>query len=100
MMSKQKQPKRPKHIPQRTCIACRQKKDKRHLTRIVHTLDDGTILDPSGKRNGRGAYVCDQPACWDKIIKTDLLTQALKTAVTTDEKAELNKQRPLITTAA
>ena len=96
-MSKAKQAKRPKHIPQRTCIACRQKTDKRRLTRIVCTSDAGIIVDPSGKRNGRGAYVCDQSACWDKIINTDLLTQALKTAVTATEKAELNKQRPQIT---
>ena len=98
-MSKQKQAKRPKHIPQRTCIACRQKTDKRQLTRIVHTPDDGTIIDPSGKRNGRGAYVCNQPACWDKIINTNLLANALKTAITTDDKAKLSKKRPLISTA-
>ena len=98
-MSKQKQAKRPKHIPQRTCIACRQKTDKRHLTRIVQTPDDGIIVDPSGKRNGRGAYVCAQPACWDKIINTKLLDNALKTAITATDKAELNNQRPKITTA-
>ena len=99
-MSKQKQPKRPKHIPQRTCIACRQKTDKRRLTRIVHTPDDGTVVDPSGKRNGRGAYICDQSSCWDKIIRTDLLAHALKATITVDEKAELNKHRPLIITTA
>lgn len=98
-MSKQKQAKRPKHIPQRSCIACRQKKDKRQLTRIVRTPDDGIIIDPSGKQNGRGAYVCHQPACWDKIIDTNLLANALKTAITADEKAKLNEKRPLFTTA-
>lgn len=96
-MSKQKkQPKRPKHIPQRTCIACHQKTEKRRLTRLVHTTDEGVIADPTGKRNGRGAYVCDQPACWDKIVNTNLLAQALKTAVTPEEKAVLNQHRPLI----
>ena len=99
-MNKQKKGRRPKHIPQRTCVACRQKTDKRRLTRLVRTADDGLIIDPSGKRNGRGAYVCDQPACWDKIINTALLTHALKTAVTADEKTALNKQRPTITTTA
>jgi len=96
-MSKKKQPKRLKHIPQRTCIACRQKIDKRHLTRIVRTPDEGIIIDPTGKRNGRGAYVCEQAPCWDKIINTNLLANALKTEVTLDEKAEINKQRPIIT---
>ena len=94
-MSKKKQPNRPKHIPQRTCIACRQKTDKRRLTRIVCTADEGLVIDPTGKRNGRGAYVCDQPLCWDKIVNTNLLASALKTEITTDEKAEINKQRVL-----
>jgi predicted RNA-binding protein YlxR (DUF448 family) len=96
-MSKNKQPKRLKHIPQRTCIACRQKTDKRRLTRIVHTPDEGIIIDPTGKRNGRGAYVCDQLLCWDKIVNTNLLANALKTEITADEKAKINKQRPIIT---
>lgn len=94
-MSKKKQPNRPKHIPQRTCIACRQKTDKRRLTRIVRIADEGLVIDPTGKRNGRGAYVCDQPLCWDKIVNTNLLANALKTEITTDEKAEINKQRVL-----
>jgi predicted RNA-binding protein YlxR (DUF448 family) len=99
MMSQKKQPKRPKHIPQRTCVACRQKRDKRHLTRIVSTPDVGIVVDPTGKRNGRGAYVCDQSFCWDKIVTTNLLANALKTDITAEEKAEINKQRPLITIA-
>lgn len=63
-----KQPKQAKHTPQRTCIVCRQKFDKRQLTRIVRTPDSGIVIDPSGKRNGRGAYVCDQVVCWEKIL--------------------------------
>jgi predicted RNA-binding protein YlxR (DUF448 family) len=98
-MSKQKQPKRPKHVPQRTCIACRQKTDKRRLTRLIRTPEAGIVIDATGKQNGRGAYVCAQPACWDKIINTNLLAQALKSDITTDEKAELNKQRPPIIVA-
>lgn len=75
-MSKAQAP-RQKHIPQRTCIVCKQKTDKRQLTRIVRTTDAGVVADPSGKRNGRGAYVCDQPACWEKAINGRLLVQAL-----------------------
>lgn len=96
-MSKKKSPKRLKHIPQRTCIACRQKTEKRRLTRIVRTADEGIVIDTTGKRNGRGAYVCDQLSCWDKIVNTNLLANALKTEVTADEKAELNRQKPQIT---
>jgi predicted RNA-binding protein YlxR (DUF448 family) len=98
-MSKKKQPKRPKHIPLRTCIVCGQKTDKRLLIRIVNTADEGLIIDLTGKRNGRGAYVCQQPSCWDKIVNTSLLANALKTEITAEEKAEINKHRPMITVA-
>jgi hypothetical protein len=93
-MSK-KSPGRPKHIPQRTCAICRQKMDKRRLTRIVRTPDKGVILDLSGKRSGRGAYVCDQQACWDKVLSNaKLLNQALMTTVTEIEMAAIAAGRP------
>lgn len=85
-----KKPYRPKHIPQRTCIACRQKVDKLRLTRIVRTTDDGVIVDPSGKQNGRGAYLCDQASCWDKALSSpQLLNQALMAEVTSEERVRI-----------
>ncbi len=100
-MAKQKQPHRPRHIPQRSCVVCRQKFDKRQLIRIVHTSDDGVIIDPTGKRNGRGAYLCDQPACWDKINdKPDILAQALKTTITGAELAVIFSHKPAATLPA
>jgi predicted RNA-binding protein YlxR (DUF448 family) len=79
-----------KHIPQRMCIACRQRYDKRRLTRVVNTLEDGVVVDPTGKRNGRGAYLCDQPVCWDKVVNSEqLLNQALKCETTAQERAAL-----------
>lgn len=84
---------RSKHIPQRTCVACRQKRDKRRLTRIVRTPDAGIIVDPTGKRNGRGAYVCDQGSCWDRILNSQILDTALKTAVSESELAAIAAHR-------
>jgi predicted RNA-binding protein YlxR (DUF448 family) len=82
----QKKQRRPKHIPQRTCIVCRRKVDKRLLTRVVRTPDAGVIVDPTGKRNGRGAYLCEQAACWDKITENSrLLNQALKAETSEEE---------------
>lgn len=53
-----------KHIPIRQCIACRERRPKRELLRIVMT-PEGPVLDPTGRRPGRGAYVCpDRPSCW------------------------------------
>jgi hypothetical protein len=87
---------RPKHIPQRSCVACRQKFEKRRLTRLVATADAGVIIDPTGKRNGRGAYLCDQPACWDKVTqKPGILEQALKTSLTAEELTTIAAKKPV-----
>ncbi|HEV2527833.1 MAG TPA: YlxR family protein [Thermomicrobiales bacterium] len=72
------QPRRPKHVPQRTCVACRDKDAKRTLTRLVRTPEGEVQIDPSGKRNGRGAYLCTQRTCWDKALATPVLSRALK----------------------
>ncbi|MBE2201409.1 MAG: YlxR family protein [Anaerolinea sp.] len=96
-MAKKKQgPRRQKHIPQRSCTACRQKFDKRRLTRLVQTADEGVVVDPTGKRNGRGAYLCDQPACWDKALHNiSLLNSALHTEISEANKAAIAAHKPL-----
>lgn len=72
---------RPRHVPQRTCIACRDKDAKRTLTRIVRTTDGLVEVDPTGKRNGRGAYLCSRPSCWHRALTTPLLGRALKVEI-------------------
>lgn len=69
---------RKKHKPQRTCIACRETKDKRDLIRVVRTPDGQIIVDPSGKANGRGAYLCFQQSCWEKGLQKKILANSLK----------------------
>jgi predicted RNA-binding protein YlxR (DUF448 family) len=91
--------KRQKHVPQRSCAICRQKRDKRHLTRLVRTADAGVVVDPTGKRNGRGAYLCDQPECWDKATQTQVLDKVLATLVSEAEKAAIAAHRPVGTMA-
>jgi predicted RNA-binding protein YlxR (DUF448 family) len=59
---------RRKHVPQRTCIACREVKPKRELIRIVRTPDGTVIVDETGKASGRGAYLCRARACWERAI--------------------------------
>ena len=96
-MGKAKQPKRQKQKPQRSCIVCRQKTDKQQLTRIVKTPDSGIVVDRTGKQNGRGAYLCNQLSCWDKIISnTRILDQALKTKVTADDITAIAAHKPAI----
>lgn len=86
-------------MPQRTCVVCRRQFDKRRLTRIVRTADEGVVVDPTGKRNGRGAYVCDQVECWDKIGRqAAILNAALNTQVTEEELAAIMAQKPAMQT--
>ena len=72
---------RPKHVPQRMCVVCRDHAAKRALTRVVRTTDGLVEIDASGKKNGRGAYLCDKAACWDRAVETGTLGRALKTTI-------------------
>ena len=79
---------RRKHVPQRTCIICRRTLGKRELNRIVRS-PDGVRYDPTGKAPGRGAYLCDDPACWERAIQSKALDRALKTSLTPEERSTL-----------
>lgn len=95
-MSKKKNPIRPRHVPQRTCFVCREKRDKRQLTRLVRTPEGSVLVDSTGKQNGRGSYLCDQLVCWDKVLENGrLLNQALKTSVSADDLAAIAAHRPV-----
>jgi uncharacterized protein len=59
-------------------VACRQTDAKRGLLRLVRTADGRVELDPTGKRNGRGAYLCHNPQCWDQALKRKGLERALR----------------------
>ena len=72
---------RPRRVPQRTCIACRSTESKRGLVRVVRTPEGRVELDPTGKKNGRGAYVHESAACWEEALKRDRLGRALKVAI-------------------
>ena len=86
---RQRKAPRPKHVPQRTCISCRQKGDKRGLIRIVRTPEHQVEIDPTGKRNGRGAYLCHQPQCWDRALSGMTLGKALNAELPDPTRQEL-----------
>ena len=69
-----------KHIPQRTCVACREVNEKKTLIRVVKS-PDGVCIDPSGRMPGRGAYLHDTKECWEKALKRGALARALKTEI-------------------
>ena len=65
----------------RTCIACRQEKEKKQMLRIVRDKDGNIKLDFTGKASGRGAYICDDPACIEKCVRHKLIGRALNAPV-------------------
>jgi predicted RNA-binding protein YlxR (DUF448 family) len=79
----------PKHIPLRSCVACRENKPKRELVRVVRIADDRVEVDRTGKKNGRGAYFCPAVECWELGQKRKALNHALSMTVSTDNWSEL-----------
>lgn len=67
--------------PQRACIGCGEMKDKKKLIRVVKTPEGEFVLDTTGKRNGRGAYLCPSEECLEKAIKTKGLDRSFKITV-------------------
>ena len=82
---------RPKHVPQRTCVVCRETGAKRALTRVVRTGDGLVEVDPTGRKNGRGAYLCDKQGCWERAVSTPILAKALKTNLTQESLTHLKE---------
>jgi len=72
--------KRTKHVPQRTCVGCRETLAKRQMIRVVRT-PEGLRVDPTGKVAGRGAYLHDRKSCWERGLK-GALAHALKVELT------------------
>lgn len=78
--------------PQRQCIGCGQMKDKRELIRIIKTPEEQIVLDATGKKNGRGAYICPDSQCLLKVIKTKGLDRAFKMSIDHSVYEELAKE--------
>lgn len=85
---KTQQPPRPRHVPQRTCVACRRVAGKRSLVRLVRT-EAGVVVDPSGKLAGRGMYLHQNQQCWQAALKGGRIEQALRTKLTAENRAAL-----------
>jgi uncharacterized protein len=97
-MSKRKRHKR--HIPERTCVACRTKRPKRELVRLVRTAEGAVVVDESQKQNGRGAYLCAQRACWERALNRGALCHALRVNLTEDNVTLLQEYAETLPTAS
>ena len=78
-----------KHIPLRTCVACREVKSKRELIRLVCNVDGNVQVDTSGKKPGRGAYLCRMPECWQSGLVGGRLEHVLRTGLTRENREQL-----------
>ena len=81
-----------KKIPMRQCLGCREQKPKKELIRVVRSPEGEISLDFRGKANGRGAYICPDPACLKKAVKQKALERALQTPIPEEIYAQLTAQ--------
>ena len=78
-----------RHIPERTCVACRSLRPKREMVRVVRTADGAVEIDPTGKKSGRGAYLCRLAECWQLALRRRALDRALKAEMSVAEREAL-----------
>jgi hypothetical protein len=78
--------------PLRQCTGCREMKSKKEMIRVLKTADEEIVLDATGKKNGRGAYLCCSEECLEKAIKSHGLERSLKAAIPNEVYEELKKE--------
>ena len=81
-----------KKVPVRRCIACLEMKAKRELIRVVKSPEGEISLDETGRKNGRGAYLCKDPSCFSKAQKSKALNREFKTEIPDDIYQLMEKQ--------
>ncbi|MCR6545893.1 RNase P modulator RnpM [Dehalobacterium formicoaceticum] len=85
---------RVKKIPQRMCVGCKEMKAKKSLIRVVKTPEDLILIDITGKKSGRGAYVCPDESCLQLAIKSKGLERSLQTRISPEVYEVLKGQMP------
>lgn len=81
-----------KKIPQRQCTGCGEMKNKKEMIRVIKTPEDIIMLDATGKKNGRGAYLCKSEECFAKAVKSKGLERSLKVNIPSEVYEELKKE--------
>ena len=75
----------------RMCVACREMKPKKELIRVVRTPEGEIVADETGRKNGRGAYLCRAEACFNKAVKTRALERALEQPLSEEAVTQLRQ---------
>ena len=81
-----------KKIPMRKCVGCQEMKSKKEMLRVLKTTEDEIVLDTTGKKNGRGAYLCPNGECLKKAMKSKALERAFSTQIPAEIYDALEKQ--------
>ena len=81
-----------KKVPQRQCIGCGEMKSKKEMIRVLKTTEDEIVIDATGRRNGRGAYICPSMECFKKAVKSRGLERSLKMAIPKEVYEALEKE--------
>ncbi len=81
-----------KKIPMRMCVGCRQMKEKKDLIRVIRTQEGEFFIDRTGKKNGRGAYICKNPDCLSQALKNHGLERSFKTKIPKATEEMLQKE--------
>ncbi len=81
-----------KKIPQRQCIGCGEMKSKREMIRVIKTNEEQIFMDATGKKNGRGAYICPNLSCLNKAIKNKGLERSFKMSIPSEVYEQLKKE--------
>ena len=81
-----------KKIPMRQCTGCNERRQKKDLIRIIRTPEDEIVVDFTGKKNGRGAYICNSTECLQFAKKKKSLERSLKTTIPEEVYQELEKE--------
>lgn len=81
-----------KKVPQRQCIGCGEMKNKRDLIRVLKTTDGQITIDATGRKNGRGAYLCPSMDCFKKAVKGKGLERSFKMAIPKEVYESLEKE--------
>lgn len=82
----------PKKVPMRQCIGCHEMKSKKTMMRVLRTPEDSITIDTSGKKNGRGAYLCFSKECFEKAAKNKGLERSLKMKIPQEVYESLKKE--------
>lgn len=85
-----------KKIPMRMCVGCQEMKEKRNMIRVLKTQENTFCIDATGKKNGRGAYLCKSMDCLSKAIKNHGLERSFKMSIPKETVAELVKEMETI----